>query len=152
MSEASGPTTLAEWLRGHAVPLTRLDPDGPLDDLEPLGEIIGGARVVAIGESSHFITEFERMRRRILRFLVERCGFTVEPTPLQRPEQGSIEASFTDAGLGPGLADLRHARREVTSGPDRTRLQSAYLHIPVLDAFDAMLNTASSSVADDGGR
>ncbi|MFI7054757.1 erythromycin esterase family protein [Streptosporangium canum] len=67
----------ADWLRGHAVPLTHLDPEAPLDDLEPLRDIIGTARVVAIGENSHFVTEFERIRRRVLRFLVERCGFTV---------------------------------------------------------------------------
>lgn len=45
-------------------------------------------------------------------------GFTVEPTPLQRPAQGSIEAAFTDADRGPCLVDLRRVRREVTSvGP-----------------------------------
>ncbi|SFJ23848.1 erythromycin esterase [Streptosporangium canum] len=67
----------AGWLRGHAVPLTHLDPEAPLDDLEPLRGIVGNARVVAIGENSHFIAEFELIRRRVLRFLVERCGFTV---------------------------------------------------------------------------
>lgn len=427
MPAPPNPTPLSAWLRDHAVSLTHLDPDDPLDDLEPLREVIGGARVVAIGENSHFITEFAQMRQRILRFLVERCGFTVlafeygfsegftldawaqgagtddeltahlagtipvgvgeplrrlrrhnataatpvrfagidipaaggsllpalgpvadylrevdpqtlpavetatriaasfagasaasaapawtclpaadqdalsatlarllirfraveplyvsrsdqrrydiarrhleaavnadygframadlfagtglaadtsardsymadsvlwhlqrctsearivlaahnahiqkepvsfdghltgfpmghylhralgddyfalgltsteghtadmrpdenapfgfavEPTPLQRPEQGSIEAAFTDADLGPCFVDLRRARREVTSGPapDRTRLQSAYLHVPVLDAFDAVLDTATSTVADDVGR
>ncbi|MFF2555162.1 erythromycin esterase family protein [Nocardia sp. NPDC058058] len=77
-------------------------------------------------------------------------GFTVEPTPLQRPEKGSIEAAFADANLGPCLADLRRARRDVTGpGPDRTRLQSTYLHIPVLDAFDAVVDTATSTVVDD---
>ncbi|MFI9052202.1 erythromycin esterase family protein [Streptomyces sp. NPDC053427] len=67
----------ADWLRAHAVPLTHLDREAPLDDLEPLRAVIGDARVVAIGESSHFIAEFALMRERILRFLVERCGFTV---------------------------------------------------------------------------
>ncbi|PXX70881.1 erythromycin esterase [Nocardia tenerifensis] len=76
-------------------------------------------------------------------------GFTVAPTPLRRPEPGSIESSFSDADFGLGLADLRRARREVTAGPGRTRLQSAYLHVPVLTAFDAMLNTANSTVFDD---
>ncbi|MFF4603644.1 erythromycin esterase family protein [Streptomyces sp. NPDC001339] len=68
--------TFADWLRTHAVPLTHLDPEAPLDDLEPLRAIVGDARVVAVGESSHFIDEFALMRERILRFLVERCGFT----------------------------------------------------------------------------
>ncbi|MFG1751831.1 erythromycin esterase family protein [Streptosporangium sandarakinum] len=61
----------------RAVTLTHLDPEAPLDDLEPLRGIIGSARVVAIGENSHFITEFSHLRQRILRFLAERCGFTV---------------------------------------------------------------------------
>ncbi|GHE15187.1 erythromycin esterase family protein [Streptomyces alanosinicus] len=67
----------ADWLRAHAVPLTHLDREAPLDDLEPLCAVIGDARVVAIGESSHFIHEFTLMRERILRFLAERCGFAV---------------------------------------------------------------------------
>jgi erythromycin esterase len=70
-------TPFTDWLREHAVPLTHLDPQAPLDDLEPLRGIFGAARVVAIGEHSHFIEEFALLRRRILRFLVERCGFTV---------------------------------------------------------------------------
>ncbi|MFH9425056.1 erythromycin esterase family protein [Streptomyces sp. NPDC017529] len=39
--------------------------------------IIGDARVVALGENSHFIREFGLARERMLRFLVQRCGFTV---------------------------------------------------------------------------
>ena len=66
-----------DWLEGHAVRLAHLDPEAPLDDLEPLRDFIGDARVVAVGENSHFIDEFSMLRRRILRFLAERCGFTV---------------------------------------------------------------------------
>jgi erythromycin esterase len=99
----------AGWLRGHAVPLTHLDPAAPLDDLEPLRDIIGDARVVAIGENSHFITEFSLMRQRILRFLAERCGFTVlafeygfsEAFPLDAWVQGE----GTDDDLSAHLAE-----------------------------------------------
>lgn len=77
MPASSHHNSFADWLRAHAVPLTHLDREAPLDDLEPLRAIIGKARVVAIGENSHFINEFALMRDRILRFLVERCGFTV---------------------------------------------------------------------------
>ncbi|MEU9126275.1 erythromycin esterase family protein [Streptomyces sp. NPDC048506] len=98
----------ADWLRTHAVPLTHLDPEAPLDDLEPLRAIIGDARIVAIGESSHFIDEFARMRERVLRFLVERCGFTVlafeygfsEGIPLDAWAQGE----GTDEDLSAHLA------------------------------------------------
>ncbi|MGW0825148.1 erythromycin esterase family protein [Streptomyces sp. NPDC002845] len=77
MPASSQHNPFADWLRAHAVPLTHHDREAPLDDLEPLRAIIGEARVVAIGENSHFIKEFALMRERILRFLVERCGFTV---------------------------------------------------------------------------
>ncbi|MEU4822811.1 erythromycin esterase family protein [Actinomadura sp. NPDC023710] len=77
MPAPSHHVSFADWLGAHAVPLAHLDREAPLDDLEPLRGIIGDARVVAIGENSHFITEFSLLRQRILRFLVERCGFTV---------------------------------------------------------------------------
>jgi erythromycin esterase len=57
--------------------LTGLDPGAPFDDLGPLRGVIGSARVVAIGENAHFISQFARLRHRLLRFLVEQCGFTV---------------------------------------------------------------------------
>ncbi|MFI0463411.1 hypothetical protein ACH347_04960 [Saccharopolyspora sp. 5N102] len=39
------------------------DPDAPLNDLEPLRDVIGDARVVGIGESTHHAAEFYRMRQ-----------------------------------------------------------------------------------------
>jgi erythromycin esterase len=77
MPRSSSGTLFTDWLRERAVPLTHLDPQAPLDDMEPLRGIIGDARVVAIGEHSHFIEAFALLRRRLLRFLVEHCGFTV---------------------------------------------------------------------------
>ncbi|XVQ15523.1 erythromycin esterase family protein [Spirillospora sp. CA-255316] len=98
-----------DWIGGRAIPLTHLGTDAPLDDLEPLGDIVGDARVVAIGENSHFIDEFARMRQRILRFLAERCGFTVlafeygfsEGFPLDAWAQGE----GTDDDLSAHLAE-----------------------------------------------
>lgn len=79
-------TGLTEWIRDNGVELASLDPDAPLDDLEPLTEIVGEARVVALGENSHHVREFYQLRHRILRFLVERCGFTIY----------ALEAPFTE--------------------------------------------------------
>ncbi|WP_240809234.1 erythromycin esterase family protein [Microbispora catharanthi] len=78
-------------------------------------------------------------------------GFTLDDITLEPPEPGSVEAAFADAGLGLGIADLRRARRETAdgAGPDRIRMQSVYLHTPVLDAFDGVLNTPVSTVAGD---
>ncbi|MFC7328025.1 erythromycin esterase family protein [Marinactinospora rubrisoli] len=74
---AAAPDLFATWLRDHATRLSHLGPDAPLDDLEPLRDAVAGARVVAVGENSHFIEEFALLRHRVLRFLVERCGFTL---------------------------------------------------------------------------
>ncbi|HJR81763.1 MAG TPA: erythromycin esterase family protein [Anaerolineales bacterium] len=79
--------TFADWIRHHAHVLDSLDPQTPLDDLEPLSELIGDARVVALGESAHYVREFYLLRHRLLRFLAERCGFTVYV----------MEAPFTEA-------------------------------------------------------
>jgi len=76
-ADALGSARFTAWLREHAISLASLDPDAALDDLEPLKELVGDARVVAVGENAHFIHEFALARRRILRFLVERCGFTI---------------------------------------------------------------------------
>ncbi|WAL68386.1 erythromycin esterase family protein [Amycolatopsis cynarae] len=113
-----------DWLGSQAVPLTHLDPEAPLDDLEPLRELTGSARVVAIGENSHFITEFSQLRQRILRFLVERCGFTVlafeygfsEGFPLDAWAQGEGQddelAAHLAAAIPIGVAEpLRWMRR-----------------------------------------
>jgi erythromycin esterase len=69
-------TRLDEFVRDRQTALATLDPRADLADLEPLRQIVGDARVVAIGENNHLIREFSLLRHRILRFLTERCGFT----------------------------------------------------------------------------
>ncbi|MGW0889583.1 erythromycin esterase family protein [Saccharopolyspora sp. NPDC002578] len=64
-----------------------LDPAAPLDDLAPLLDIVGDARVVAVGESNHDVREFGLLRHRVTRLLVERAGFDVV----------AIESGFADA-------------------------------------------------------
>ncbi|MGC0370599.1 erythromycin esterase family protein [Microbacterium sp. SLBN-111] len=67
---------VTSWLDAHAHDLRGTDPDGPDDDLEPLLDIVGDARIVAIGESMHRVHEFLDLRHRIFRFLARRAGFT----------------------------------------------------------------------------
>ncbi|APU16489.1 MULTISPECIES: erythromycin esterase family protein [Actinoalloteichus] len=100
----------ASWIAENAITSHSLDPAAPPDDLEPLRELIGDARVVAIGESSHHVEEYYRLRHRMLRFLVERCGFTdyVFEAPLTaskavddwiRGGAGTVTAAVADADL-----------------------------------------------------
>lgn len=50
--------------------------DDDFSDLAPLGELIGDARVVALGESMHRVHEFLALRDRMLRYLEREHGFT----------------------------------------------------------------------------
>lgn len=68
-------TTIA-WLTNNSTALTTTDPAAPLTDLVPFGAMIGTARVVGLGESTHGTREFQRAKHRLFRYLVEQQGFT----------------------------------------------------------------------------
>jgi len=72
----------------------------PLDDLSWLDEAIGDARVVALGESSHYNRETYLLRHEVLRHLVERHGFTAYAM-----ETGFTEARAIDGDLSRVLAN-----------------------------------------------
>ena len=63
------------WLRQNAVPLRTDAPGGDPSDLAPLKGIVGGARVVGLGEATHGTREFFRMKHRMVEYLVKEMGF-----------------------------------------------------------------------------
>ncbi|MEU4797549.1 erythromycin esterase family protein [Streptomyces sp. NPDC023327] len=156
MPTATDRTPFTDWLHRHAIPLSHLDPAAPLDDLEPLRAVLDGVRVVALGEHSHFIDEFAALRGRILRFLVERCGFTVlafeygfsEAIPLDAWVQGhgaddalsALLASSVPIGLPEPLRFLRRHNRSAA-----TPVRFAGIDIP---AAGGSLLPALDPVAD----
>jgi erythromycin esterase len=73
----------------------------PLDDLSHLAELIGDAHVVAIGENNHHISEFTRLRDRLLRFLVTELDFGVLAF-----ESGFAEGDLVDDWIRGGPGDL----------------------------------------------
>lgn len=75
------------WVRDNAIPIATDDPEAAHDDLAPLKELVGDARIVALGEGTHGTREFFRMKHRITEFLASEMGFTVF----------AIEASMPDA-------------------------------------------------------
>ncbi|SDL44297.1 erythromycin esterase family protein [Microbacterium azadirachtae] len=107
------PDALGTWIRDDAHSLRTLDPDDDDDsDLEPLADIVGDARVVAIGESMHRVHEFFALRHRLFRFLHRRAGFTALVT-----ESGMPEGRRVDTWIRTGAGGLRDTLREgVTYG------------------------------------
>lgn len=81
-----------------------------LDDPAVLTEIVGDARVVAIGENNHGIAEFGALRARLVGHLVRELGFGVVAL-----ESGFAESAVVDAWLrsrGPEPADLEGLARD----------------------------------------
>lgn len=72
----------AQWLRSHVAAIRSVEPaaDGVPDDfadLAPLKALIGDATIVGLGEATHGTREFTTLRRRIVRYLAQECGFGV---------------------------------------------------------------------------
>lgn len=65
-----------EWAKAHAIPVEELALEGDFDDLSPLRDVIGSARMVAYGEPTHGAREPLEFRNRLFRYLVEELGFT----------------------------------------------------------------------------
>ncbi|KAA9152034.1 erythromycin esterase family protein [Amycolatopsis acidicola] len=75
-------------------------------NLDHLGDLAGAARIVAIGENNHHIHEFSALRTEILRFLVERKGFTMLGF-----ESGFAEGRFTEEWLRGGPGEVEEVGR-----------------------------------------
>ncbi|MEU3619924.1 erythromycin esterase family protein [Streptomyces sp. NPDC006872] len=58
-----------------ARPLHSTEPRDGLEDLGPVGAMVGRARVVGLGEATHGSHEFVTMKHRVFRYLVEKKGF-----------------------------------------------------------------------------
>lgn len=97
----SASTAMARLSDAAVMPLRTLDPAEPFDDLDWLDEAIGDARVVAIGESSHYNRESYELRHRLLRYLVERHGFGAYAM-----ESGFVEGGRVDEWVRGGEDQL----------------------------------------------
>lgn len=88
ISSPSSPDTAAvrAWIRDHAIPLTTVEPGNGLSDLQPLRQIVGDARIVALGEATHGTREFFRLKHRLLEFLVTEMDFNVFAMEMSLPE------------------------------------------------------------------
>ena len=94
------------WLARHAVPLGDVGaaPDSGRDraDLRLVADIVGPARVVGLGESTHGTREFFQAKHRLLEYLVRERGFRVFAI-----EANQVAVRRVDAYVqgGPGTAE-----------------------------------------------
>lgn len=90
---------VSTWLRENAIPFDTTDPNSDFEDLMPLKELIGDARIVALGEATHGTHEFFEMKHRILRFLVEEMGFNTFAIEANWPEANLVN-DYVQTGQG----------------------------------------------------
>ena len=95
----------AKWVKDHAIPLTTSDPNAPLDDLRPLDDIVGDARIVELGEGTHGTSEFFQMKHRLTEYLAQRKGFTVFAIEANMPEARRVN-EYVLTGRGDPKAAL----------------------------------------------
>jgi len=65
------------WLKANAIPLASAEPGSGFKDLEALGETVGKARIVGLGEATHGTHEFVTLRHRVIEYCVSNFGFTM---------------------------------------------------------------------------
>jgi erythromycin esterase len=69
-------SAVVAWIRETAIPLRTLNAGSGFEDLAPLKPVLMNARIVGLGESTHGTSEFQRVKHRLLEFLVKEMGYT----------------------------------------------------------------------------
>ena len=65
------------WIKSAAIPLKTAEAANGFDDMRPIKLLVGNARIVSLGESTHGTREIFQMKHRVLEYLASECGFTV---------------------------------------------------------------------------
>jgi erythromycin esterase len=72
------PSRESAWVTAHAAPLRSIDPSNrQFDDLRRLGEAVGAARIVLLGEQTHGEGSTFLAKTRLVTYLHEQLGFDV---------------------------------------------------------------------------
>ncbi len=75
-----------DWIEATAITFETVEAENGFDDLHRLKEIIGDARIVALGEGTHGTREFFQMKHRLTEFLASEMGFTIFSIEANMPE------------------------------------------------------------------
>ncbi|MFQ5926835.1 MAG: erythromycin esterase family protein [Terriglobia bacterium] len=97
-----------EWMRQNAIPLATVEAGHGFDDMQPLKAVIGDARIVALGESTHGTREIYQLKHRMLEFLANEMGFTLFGFESPWPE-GLALNDYVLHGKGDPVELLRRA-------------------------------------------
>jgi erythromycin esterase-like protein len=83
---AQEPSPVRDWIAGHAIRLATPEAGHGFDDMQPLKQVVGDARIVALGEATHGTREFFQLKHRMVEFLATQMGFTIFGIEANMPE------------------------------------------------------------------
>jgi erythromycin esterase-like protein len=75
-----------DWIAGHAIPFATPEAGHGFEDMQPLKQAIGDARIVELGEATHGTREFFQLKHRMVEFLATQMGFTIFGIEANMPE------------------------------------------------------------------
>jgi erythromycin esterase len=85
-SQAPASKDVVDELVKSAIPLETVDAGHGFEDMRPLKEIVGGARIVSLGDAAPGTRELFQMKQRVFEFLVTEMGFSVLAIEANWPE------------------------------------------------------------------
>ena len=100
-------TPFERWVATHALPIATVDSATGVLDLQRVRQVIGSARVVALGEPTHGAHEPLAFRNRLFRYLVDELGFTAIAI-----ESGLPESRLVQDYVAGGPGDARQIVRD----------------------------------------
>ena len=80
---------IVDWLKMKCLPFEIPKVESGIADLAYLRDLVGGARVVSLGEATHGTKEFAQIKHRVLEYLVDEMGFNTF----------AIEAGWAESNL-----------------------------------------------------
>ena len=95
------------WAHASEIPLSTVEWVPHDADLAPFGDMVGTARVVALGEPGHGAHQPLEFRNRLFGYLVEHCGFTAIGLETSFTEARAID-DFVMGGSGDAASLARH--------------------------------------------
>ncbi len=102
-----------DWARQNAIPLKTVEAGHGFDDMAPLAQIIGNARIVELGEATHGTHEFFAMKHRMVEYLAMQKGFFVldlRRIPQQGPAADWLLDNHRSRSVGAVYRDAAHDR------------------------------------------
>jgi erythromycin esterase len=100
-AEGAAPNDVTGWLKTNAIRFGSVDADAGFADMAPLKARLREARIVAMGEATHGTREFQQLKVRMFRFLVEQLGFTVFGIEANWPEALEVNEYVLGGNVDP---------------------------------------------------